>query len=286
MITRLTAWFYRLLRNALVDHYRTRGASRRREEAFATLVESLGEDVVPDGWAAQLCTCLGSVVDTLKPQQAELLRRVDLNGEPVQSAARALKLVANAQRSRAPIHELADKVAGIFVPAVVVIAALTFGLWYFFGPEPRLAYVIVNAVAVLIIACPCALGLATPMAIMVGVGRVAQAGILVKNAEALKHLGKVTSLVVDKTGTLTEGKPQLTDVIPVAGASEPELLRLAAALERASEHPVGSGGGAGSRDPKDRPPRGNRLSVRHRRRRRRNGERPAGARGQGEVPVG
>ncbi|MBL9188351.1 MAG: copper-translocating P-type ATPase [Opitutaceae bacterium] len=152
--------------------------------------------------------------------------------------SRIVQMVADAQRSRAPVQGLVDKVSGIFVPAVAVIAVLTFLIWFFFGPEPRLAYAIVNAVAVLIIACPCALGLATPMAIMVGVGRGAQAGVLVKNAESLEHLGKVTYLVVDKTGTLTEGKPRLTDVLPVAGFDENALLRVAASLERSSEHPL------------------------------------------------
>jgi Cu+-exporting ATPase len=152
--------------------------------------------------------------------------------------SRIVQMVADAQRSRAPIQGLVDRVSGIFVPAVAGIAVLTFLIWFFFGPEPRLAYAIVNAVAVLIIACPCALGLATPMAIMVGVGRGAQVGVLVKNAESLEHLGKVTYLVVDKTGTLTEGKPRLTDVLPVAGFDENALLRMAASLERSSEHPL------------------------------------------------
>lgn len=152
--------------------------------------------------------------------------------------SRIVQMVAEAQRSRAPIQGLADKVAGIFVPAVVAIAAITFAIWFFFGPEPRLAYAIVNAVAVLIIACPCALGLATPMSIMVGVGRGAQEGVLVKNAEALERLGKVSYLVVDKTGTLTEGKPRLTDSLPTEGIDEADLLRLAASLERSSEHPL------------------------------------------------
>ena len=152
--------------------------------------------------------------------------------------SRIVKMVADAQRSRAPIQGLVDTVAGVFVPAVAAVALIAFLIWYFFGPEPRLAYAVVNAVAVLIIACPCALGLATPMAIMVGVGRGAQAGILVKNAEALEHLGKVNWLVVDKTGTLTEGKPRLTDVLPTAGLDETTLLQLAASLERASEHPL------------------------------------------------
>jgi Cu+-exporting ATPase len=152
--------------------------------------------------------------------------------------ARIVHMVAEAQRSRAPIQGLVDRVSAIFVPAVLVIAVVTFLAWFFAGPEPRLAYAIVNAVAVLIIACPCALGLATPMSIMVGVGRGAQAGVLVKNAEALELLGKVTMLVVDKTGTLTEGRPALTDVVPTAGFDEATLLTLAATVERASEHPL------------------------------------------------
>jgi P-type Cu+ transporter len=152
--------------------------------------------------------------------------------------ARIVNMVAEAQRSRAPIQGLADKVAGIFVPAVVIAAALAAALWFFFGPEPRVAHAIVNAVAVLIIACPCALGLATPMSIMVGVGRGAQEGVLVKNAEALELLGKVQWLVVDKTGTLTEGRPQLVTVVAVGGTDEETLVRLAAAVERASEHPL------------------------------------------------
>jgi Cu+-exporting ATPase len=152
--------------------------------------------------------------------------------------SRIVQMVAEAQRSRAPIQGLADKVAGVFVPAVVAIAAITFAGWFFFGPEPRLAYAIVNAVAVLIIACPCALGLATPMSIMVGVGRGAQEGVLVKNASALELLGRVQWLVVDKTGTLTEGKPQLVDTVVFEGFDEKKLVELAASLERASEHPL------------------------------------------------
>jgi Cu+-exporting ATPase len=152
--------------------------------------------------------------------------------------SRIVQMVAEAQRSRAPIQGLADKVSGIFVPAVAAAAVVTFVLWYFLGPQPHLAYAIVNAVAVLIIACPCALGLATPMAIMVGVGRGAQAGILVKNAEALERLGKVNWLVLDKTGTLTEGKPRLTDVLPTVAWDEKTILQLAASVERASEHPL------------------------------------------------
>jgi Cu+-exporting ATPase len=149
-----------------------------------------------------------------------------------------VKMVAEAQRSRAPIQGLADKVAGIFVPVVLAVSVLTFAVWLWLGPEPRLAHAIVNAVAVLIIACPCALGLATPMSIMVGVGRGAQEGVLVKNAEALERLEKITTLVVDKTGTLTEGKPKLMDVLPGDGFDAKEFLCLAASLEQDSEHPL------------------------------------------------
>ncbi len=149
-----------------------------------------------------------------------------------------VEMVAEAQRSRAPIQGLADKAAGFFVPAVLAVAVLTFAAWMWLGPEPKLAHAIVNAVAVLIIACPCALGLATPMSIMVGVGRGAQEGVLVKSAGALEQLEKITTLVVDKTGTLTEGKPKLMDVIALEGIDEKELLRLAASLEQNSEHPL------------------------------------------------
>jgi P-type Cu+ transporter len=152
--------------------------------------------------------------------------------------AQIVRMVAEAQRSRAPIQKLADVVAGYFVPAVVVVAVLTFIVWALFGPEPAMAYALVNAVAVLIIACPCALGLATPMSIMVGTGRGATAGVLIKNAEALEVLEKIDTLVVDKTGTLTEGKPRLISVIPVQGQDESEVLYLAASLERGSEHPL------------------------------------------------
>jgi len=147
-------------------------------------------------------------------------------------------MVATAQRSRAPIQNLADSVAGYFVPIVVTVALATFTVWFFIGAEPRLAHAVINAVAVLIIACPCALGLATPISIMVGTGRGASSGILIKNAEALEMMEKVTTIVVDKTGTLTEGKPKLTTVQSFAAISEDELLALAASIERASEHPL------------------------------------------------
>lgn len=152
--------------------------------------------------------------------------------------AQIVRMVSQAQRSRAPIQGLADAVAAWFVPAVIVAAIVTFAAWAQFGPEPRMAYALVNAVAVLIIACPCALGLATPMSIMVGVGRGAQAGVLIKNAEALELLARVDTLVVDKTGTLTEGKPRLVSVVPLNETPEPTLLQLAASVEALSEHPL------------------------------------------------
>ena len=149
-----------------------------------------------------------------------------------------VQMVAEAQRSRAPIQKLADRVSAYFVPAVIVIAVATFIVWATIGPEPRLTYALINAVAVLIIACPCALGLATPMSIMVAMGKGAQTGVLFKNAEAIEMLREVDTLVVDKTGTLTEGKPKLVNVSPAPGVNERELLRFAASLERGSEHPL------------------------------------------------
>jgi Cu+-exporting ATPase len=152
--------------------------------------------------------------------------------------AQIVQMVAAAQRSRAPIQRLADQVSGWFVPAVIAVAVIAFAAWAWFGPEPRYAYGLVAAVTVLIIACPCALGLATPMSIMVGVGRGAQAGVLIKNAEALERMEKIDTLVVDKTGTLTEGKPKVVAVVPGAGFDENEALQMAASVERASEHPL------------------------------------------------
>jgi Cu+-exporting ATPase len=154
--------------------------------------------------------------------------------------ARIVTMVSEAQRSRAPIQKLADVVSGYFVPIVIGIALLTFAVWAVVGPEPRMAHAIVNAVAVLIIACPCALGLATPMSIMVATGKGASVGVLFKNAEAIEVLRKVDTLVVDKTGTLTEGKPKVTSIVTAAGISEAELLRWTASIERQSEHPLGA----------------------------------------------
>ena len=161
-----------------------------------------------------------------------------------------VQMVAEAQRSRAPIQRLADTVSGYFVPAVVAVAALAFLAWALFGPPPALAFALVNAVAVLIIACPCALGLATPMSIMVGTGRGASAGVLIKNAEALEVMEKVDTLVVDKTGTLTEGRPSVTSAMAAPGTDETDLIRLAASLEKGSEHPLASAivGAARARD--------------------------------------
>ena len=162
--------------------------------------------------------------------------------------AQIVRMVSEAQRSRAPIQRLADTVSSYFVPAVIVAAVVTVAVWALFGPEPRLAHAIVNAVAVLIIACPCALGLATPMSIMVGTGRGAAAGVLFKNAESLEVLEKVDTLVVDKTGTLTEGKPRLTSVVPLNGTSESDLLHFAGSIERGSEHPLAAAIVAGARE--------------------------------------
>ncbi len=162
--------------------------------------------------------------------------------------ARIVRMVSEAQRSRAPIQRLADRTAGWFVPAVIAVAAITFIVWAIYGPEPRLALALVNAVAVLIIACPCALGLATPMSIMVGTGRGAEAGVLIRDAEALELMEKVTTMVVDKTGTLTEGKPRLVSVEPMAGFDERTLLFLAGSLEAVSEHPIAAAVTAAARE--------------------------------------
>jgi Cu+-exporting ATPase len=173
---------------------------------------------------------------TLNQSGALIIRAERVGRESM--LARIVALVAEAQRSRAPIQRLADQVSAWFVPAVILIALLAFLAWGIWGPPPSLTFGLIAAVTVLIIACPCALGLATPMSIMVAVGRGAQAGVLIKNAEALEHMEKVDTLVVDKTGTLTEGKPAVTAIRPASGMDESELLRLAASVERASEHPL------------------------------------------------
>jgi len=170
-------------------------------------------------------------------QTGSLVVRADKIGRDT-LLARIVQMVADAQRSRAPIQRMADRVAGLFVPGVIAIAIIAFIVWATIGPDPRLAHALIAAVAVLIIACPCALGLATPISIMVGVGRGAGLGVLIKNAEALELMEKVDTLVVDKTGTLTEGRPSVTQVVPSSGFTEDEVLRLAAGVERASEHPL------------------------------------------------
>ena len=179
----------------------------------------------------------GKVIAGTLNQSGGFVLRADKVGRDT-LLSQIVKMVAEAQRSRAPIQRLADQVSGWFVPIVIVAALFAFGAWAWFGPEPRMAFGLVAAVSVLIIACPCALGLATPMSIMVGVGRGAQAGVLIKNAEALERMEKVDTLVVDKTGTLTEGKPKVVSIVPAAGFDENEILRLAASVERASEHPL------------------------------------------------
>ena len=170
-------------------------------------------------------------------QSGALVMRAEKIGSDTM-LARIVAMVAEAQRSRAPIQRMADRVAGVFVPVVIAVAAAAFIIWALIGPDPRLAHALIVAVAVLIIACPCALGLATPMSIMVGVGRGAELGVLIKNAEALERMEKVNTLVVDKTGTLTEGRPVVTSIVPAAGFEEDDILRLTAGVERASEHPL------------------------------------------------
>jgi len=179
----------------------------------------------------------GKVIAATLNQSGGFVMRADKVGRDT-LLSQIVQMVAQAQRSRAPIQRLADQVAGWFVPMVIVVALVAFGAWALFGPEPKMAFGLVAAVSVLIIACPCALGLATPMSIMVGVGRGAQAGVLIKNAEALERMEKIDTLVVDKTGTLTEGKPKVVSIVAAAGFQESEILRLAASVERASEHPL------------------------------------------------
>jgi Cu+-exporting ATPase len=179
----------------------------------------------------------GKVIAGTLNQSGGFVMRADKVGRDT-LLSQIVKMVAEAQRSRAPIQRLADQVAGWFVPTVIAVALIAFGAWSYFGPEPRMAFGLVAAVSVLIIACPCALGLATPMSIMVGVGRGAQAGVLIRNAEALERMEKIDTLVVDKTGTLTEGKPKVVAIVAADGFEENEILRLAASVERSSEHPL------------------------------------------------
>jgi heavy metal translocating P-type ATPase len=204
------------------------------EDGRSSLDESLvtGESMPTTKTAGD--TVIGGTVN----QTGSLIMRADKIGRDTM-LARIVQMVAEAQRSRAPIQRMADRVAAWFVPAVIVVAIVAFLVWAIVGPDPRLAHALIVAVTVLIIACPCALGLATPMSIMVGVGRGAGLGVLIKNAEALELMEKVNTLVVDKTGTLTEGQPSVTRIVPSSGFARDDLLRLAAGVERASEHPLG-----------------------------------------------
>ena len=186
------------------------------------------------------------VGSTMNATGALVVRAEKVGGETLLS--RIVAMVAEAQRSRAPIQRLADIVSGYFVPIVVGVAVVSFVVWSLVGPEPRMARALINAVAVLIVACPCALGLATPMSIMVATGKAATMGVLFRNAEAIEVMRKVDTLVIDKTGTLTEGKPKLMSVVPAAGFDEQALLRLAATLERGSEHPLAAAIVKGSAD--------------------------------------
>lgn len=223
-----------------------------------------GEKIPVDGTIAEGSSTIDQAMITGEPIPVQKAEGDDVTGGTVNQTgsfvmtaervgkdtllAKIVQMVADAQRSRAPIQKLADTVAGLFVPAVVLIAVATFVVWALWGPEPALAYGLVNAVAVLIIACPCALGLATPMAIMVGTGKGAQNGILIKNAEALETLEKIDTIVVDKTGTLTEGKPKLVSVEPESGFAPDELLALVAAIELTSEHPLAAAIVEGAKD--------------------------------------
>jgi len=220
------------------DHLRVRPGARVPVDGTVEEGSSAVDESMITGESLPVVKAAGARVigGTVNQTGSFVMRAERLGAETL--LAQIVRLVAEAQRSRAPIQSLADKVSAYFVPAVVVTAVVTFLVWAIWGPEPRLAHALVNAVAVLIIACPCALGLATPMAIMVGTGRGARAGVLVKNAAALETMEKVDTLVTDKTGTLTEGKPQLTSIVATSGVTEADLLRMVATLERSSEHPI------------------------------------------------
>ena len=223
-----------------------------------------GERIPVDGMVLEGTTTVDESMVTGEPIPVEKMADAKVTGGTVNGTgavvmkaervgsdtllAQIVRMVREAQRSRAPIQRLADTVSGWFVPIVIVVAVVTFVIWSAYGPEPRLAHALVNAVSVLIIACPCALGLATPMSIMVGTGRGAEGGVLIRNAEALEILEKVTTLVVDKTGTLTEGKPKLVTVEPQPGIDATTLLRLTASLEHVSEHPLAAAIVAGARE--------------------------------------
>jgi P-type Cu+ transporter len=220
------------------DRLRVRPGEKVPVDAIVEDGRSALDESMVTGESMPVSKTVGDVVvgGTLNQSGALIIRAEKVGRDTM--LARIVQMVADAQRSRAPIQRLADQVAGWFVPAVLLVAILAFVAWGIWGPEPRFAHGLIAAVAVLIIACPCALGLATPMSIMVGVGRGAGLGVLIKNAEALERLEKVDTLVVDKTGTLTEGKPSVTRIVPAGGFDPDELLRLASGVERASEHPL------------------------------------------------
>jgi Cu+-exporting ATPase len=223
---------------AVGDRLRVRPGDRVPVDGTVLEGNSSVDESMVTGESMPVAKAVGAqVIGGTINQSGSFIMRADKVGRETM-LAQIVQMVAQAQRSRAPIQRLADQVSGWFVPLVIAIAALAFLAWSLWGPEPRLSYGLVAAVSVLIIACPCALGLATPMSIMVGVGRGAQSGVLIKNAEALERFEKIDTIVVDKTGTLTEGKPKVTAVRPIGGWSEHDLLRLAASLERGSEHPL------------------------------------------------
>src|SRR5437588_6722821 len=223
---------------AVGDHLRVRPGEKVPVDGIILEGRSSLDESLVTGESMPVTKEAGSkvIAGTLN-QSGGFVMRADKVGRDT-LLSQIVKMVAEAQRSRAPIQRLADQVAGWFVPVVIVVAVIAFAAWAYFGPEPRMAFGLLAAVSVLIIACPCALGLATPMSIMVGVGRGAQAGVLIKNAEALERMEKIDTLVVDKTGTLTEGKPKVVAIVPAAGSTEDDILRLAASVERASEHPL------------------------------------------------
>ena len=230
------------------DILRVRPGEKIPVDGIATSGDSAVDESMVTGEPIPVAKAAGdSLIGATINGNGSLLMRAEKVGADT-LLAQIVLMVSEAQRSRAPIQRLADVVAGYFVPAVVLIAVVTMIAWGFVGPEPRLAYAIINGVAVLIIACPCALGLATPMSIMVGTGKGATLGVLIKNAEALEVMEKIDTLVVDKTGTLTEGKPRLVGIEVEQGFDENQVLRLAASLERASEHPLAEAIVAGARE--------------------------------------
>jgi len=222
------------------DLLRVRPGERVPVDGVVTEGTSFLDEAMLTGEAAPVRKSEGALVTagTVNGSGSFVMRAEHVGSETV--LARIVEMVARAQRSRAPIQRLADRVAGFFVPTVVAVAVLAFAVWMQVGPEPRLAFALVSAISVLVIACPCALGLATPMSVMVGVGRGAQCGVLIKDAASLEALETVDTVVVDKTGTLTEGKPEVTLLIPVEGLAESELLAAAASVEQGSEHPLAS----------------------------------------------